>query len=111
MRSFTFRALISLGPAANDSQGRDYPSGTRAVMVRASSPRTAHWKYFEARIERDDEPYLRHDDHELVTITVTDDDDRAATFFPPGQHFTLWNGHDIGTGVVSRQVFTAGSPS
>ncbi len=112
MKPFTFRALISLGPAAHDSQGRDYPSGTRAVMVRASSlAQPALRKYFEARIERDDEPYLRHDDHELVTITVTDDDDRAATSFPPGQRFTLWNGHDIGTGVVSRQVFTTGSPS
>jgi hypothetical protein len=109
MRSFTFRALISLGAAAHDSRGRDYPSGTRAVMIRASSPRTAHWKYFEARIERDEEPCLRHDDREVVTITVTGD--QAEAFFAPGQRFTLWNGHDVGTGVVSRQVFTTGSPS
>jgi CIC family chloride channel protein len=61
MTTFRFRALISLGPAAHDSQGRDYPSGTRAVMVRASSlARPAHRKYFEAVIERDDEPFLHH---------------------------------------------------
>lgn len=105
-----FRALITLGAAAHDSPGHDYPSGTRAVMVRASGfTRPAHRKCFEALIERDDEPYLRHDDREVVTITVTDD--QAEAFFAPGQHFTLWNGHDIGTGVVSRRVFTTGSPS
>jgi hypothetical protein len=110
MTPYRFRALITLGPAAHDSQGHDYRSGTRAVMVRASSPaRPAHWKYFEAMIERDDEPFLHHDDREVVTITLTDAD--APAFFAPGHHFTLWNGHDIGTGMVSRQVFTSGSPS
>jgi hypothetical protein len=79
-------------------------------MVRAGSlARPARWKYFEARIERDGEPFLHHGDHEIVTITLTNDD--IGEFFAPGQHFTLWNGHDIGTGVVSRQIFTTGSPS
>jgi hypothetical protein len=110
MKTFRFRALVTLGRAAHDSQGRDYPSGTRAVMVRASSlARPWHWKCFEAAIERGDEPFLHHDDREVVTITLTDDD--AREFIAPGQHFILWNGHDIGTGVVSRQVFTTGSPS
>jgi hypothetical protein len=110
MTAFRFRALITLGPDAHDSQGHDYPSGTRAVMVRASSlARPAHRKHFEAMIERDDEPFVHHDDREIVTITLTDS--HAGDFFAPGQHFTLWNGRDIGTGVVSRQVFTTGSPS
>jgi hypothetical protein len=110
MTTFKFRALITLGPAAHDSQGHDYPSGTRAVMVRASSlAMPAHRKYFEAVIERDDAPSLHHGDREIVTIAVTDS--HAGEFFAPGQHFTLWNGHDNGTGVVSRQVYTTGSPS
>jgi hypothetical protein len=104
------RALVTLGPAAYDSQGRDYPSGTRAVMIRASRPaQPMGWACFEALIERDDEPCLRHGDREVVTITVTGDG--AGEFLAPGQRLTLWNGHDIGTGVVSRQVYTAGSPS
>jgi hypothetical protein len=110
MTTFRFRALITLGPAAHDSHGHEYRSGTHALMVRASSlTRPARWKYFQAVIERDDGPSLHHDDHEVVTITLTGDGN--AEFFAPGQHFTLWNGHDIGTGVVSRQVFTHGSPS
>jgi hypothetical protein len=110
MTTFRFRALITLGPDAHDSQGRDYPSGTRAVMVRASSlARPAHWRIFEAVIDRDDEPFVHHGDREIVTIALTDS--RAGEFFAPGQHFTLWNGRDIGTGVVSRHVYTIGSPS
>lgn len=55
MTTFRFRALISPGPAAHDSQA---------------------WEIFAT-----------------------------------GQHFTLWNGHDIGTGVICRQVYTTDSPS
>lgn len=110
MTTFRFRALITLGPAAHDSQGHDYPNGTRAVMVRGSSPaRPAHRKYSEAVIERGDAPFQHHGDREIVTIALTDS--HAGEFFAPGQHFTLWNGHDIGTGVVSRPVYTTGSPS
>lgn len=110
MKTYRLRALVTLGPAAHDSQGHEYPSGTRAVMVLASSlARPAYRKYFPATIERDDDAFLHHDDREVVTITLTDDD--AGWFFAPGQHFTLWNGQDIGTGVVTRHVFTSGSPS
>lgn len=88
MKTFRFLALITLGPAEYYSLGRDYRSGTRAVMVGARAlNQPARREYHH--------PHRR----------------RSREFFAPGQHFTLWNGHDIGTGVVSRQVFTSGSPS
>jgi hypothetical protein len=29
--------------------------------------------------------------------------DDACAFLGPGQHITLWNGHDCGYGVISRR--------
>jgi hypothetical protein len=39
------------------------------------------------------------------TVTVTVNGDRPGQFFRPGQHFAVWNGSEIGHGVVSRRVF------
>jgi hypothetical protein len=66
-------------------------------------------RYFPAEICRDDELPLQPGDHAVVTITVTDDE--AAAYFGVGQRFTLWNGEDVGHGVISRKVYTASSPS
>lgn len=110
MTTFRFRAVITLNEAAHDPQGSEYRSGTHAVMVHAGrTGQPGHDQYFEAVIEREDQQSLHPGDHAVVTITLADPD--AREFFAPGQHFILWNGGDVGTGVVSRHVFTSGSPS
>ena len=37
-------------------------------------------------------------------------DDEASAFLGPGQRVTLWNGHEIGHGVISRRVFFTTAP-
>jgi hypothetical protein len=66
-------------------------------------------KYFPAVLTRDDEQPLSPGDHAIVTVTLVDDE--APAFFAPGQHFTVWQGADVGQGIVSRRVFCAGGPS
>jgi len=44
----------------------------------------------------------------VVTITVTDG--LAEAFFAPGQQFTIWNGSDVGHGIISRRIFTTSGP-
>jgi hypothetical protein len=34
----------------------------------------------------------------------------AGAFLGPGQRVTLWNGHEIGHGVISRRVFFTTAP-
>jgi hypothetical protein len=88
----------------------EYPNRTHVLMVRASRPSLpGHSRYFPAEICWDDEKPLHPGDHAVVTITVTDD--QAAEFFGAGQRFALWNGDDIGHGVVSRKVYTTAGPS
>jgi hypothetical protein len=110
MSRYLFRAVVTLNRAAHDDYGREYPSGTHEVMVHAVRlGEPGRDRYFGAVIERADDQSLHSGDYAVVTIRLADG--RAAGFFAPGQHFTLWNGAEIGTGVVSREVFTPGSPS
>jgi hypothetical protein len=110
VRQYKYRAVITLDGAAPDSTARRYPSGTHAVMIRCghlTSP--AQRRYFPAAIYRlDDQPLAPGQTGVLVTIEVTDDE--AGAFLGPGQRVTLWNGHDIGHGVISRRVFFTTAP-
>ena len=107
MRQIRYRALITLDTAPQDA--KPYRNLTHALMVRARClQRPAYSKYFPSEISWDDERPLRAGDHAVVTITMIDDE--ASQFFAPGQHFTIWNGSDVGHGVISRRVFTAHGP-
>lgn len=107
MRQFRFRALLTLDPATagedEDDPGREYPSGSHDLMIhcgRLDEP--ALRQLFPALIYTDDDLPLRPGDTDvLATVVVTDDD--ACDYLGPGQHITLWHGHECGHGVISRQ--------
>jgi hypothetical protein len=110
MGQYMFRALVTLDAAAREVPAGGYPSGTHHVMVHARRPgRPGGERYFEAVITRDDGQPLRRGEEAVATIAVPDED--AEAFLAEGERFTLWHGSDIGHGVVSRRVFTPGSPS
>lgn len=110
MRLYKYRAVISLDGAAGNAPAQRYPSGTHAVMIWCSNPAaSAQRRYFSAAIYRpDDQPLAPGEAGCVVTIEVADD--QASTFLGPGQHVTLWDGHDIGHGVISRRVFFTTAP-
>lgn len=105
MRLFKFRALLTLAPAdpADPAgQARQSPSGTHSLMVRSGRP--GQRRCFPAAIYRlDERPLKPGDSGVLATIEIADDD--AGTILGPGQRITLWNGADVGHGVISRRVF------
>jgi hypothetical protein len=105
VRLYKFRALITLDSAGTDRGARQYPSGTHSVMVRCGRrDEPAIQKIFPAAIYRaDGEPLAPGDSGVVVTIEIADDE--ACAFLGPGQHVTLWNGSDIGHGVITRRVF------
>jgi len=78
-------------------------------MVRASHigpPAMA--RYFAATMTWDGRQDLQPGERALVTITVADDE--APAYLDAGQSFRLW-GAGSGRGIVTRQVFTDGTPS
>jgi hypothetical protein len=108
MKRFRYRALVELDSLRRGATRRQYPSGTRALMVHARRiDQPFLHKYFPATITQDDQRPLRPGQHAVVTITVTDDD--APSYLATGQPFTIW-GDATGHGIISRRVFTDSGP-
>ena len=103
---YKFAAVVTLD-AAGRSQGQ-YLSGVPGLVVRAPSCQLpARRQYFPAVVYTDDDRPLRPGDKGVhVAMSVPDDD--AGGFFQPGQHFTLWDGADIGHGTVAQRLFLQG---
>ena len=102
-RRFKFSAVVTLEGAGRSR--RQYLSGVPGLMVRAPScqrPTLRH--YFPAVIYTDDDRPLKPGDKGVpVIISVPDDD--ASGYFQSGQHFTLWDGKDVGHGTVAQRLF------
>jgi hypothetical protein len=109
VKTYRFRAIVTLDAAARDVPALHYPGGVHAVMVHACRRDAPGCdRYFPAGLCRDDERPLGPGDHAQVTITVTDDE--AMSYLGPGQRFTLWTGGEVGHGIISRRAFTLSGP-
>lgn len=102
-RRFKFSAVVTLETAGRSR--RRYPSGVPGLMVRVPScQRPTQEKYFPAVVYTDDDRPLRPGDKGVpVMVSVPDDD--ASAYFQCGQHFTVWDGADIGRGTVAQRLF------
>jgi hypothetical protein len=102
-RRYKFSAVVTLETAGRSR--RQYLSGVPGLMVRAPScQRPTQQKYFPAVVYTDDDRPLRPGDKGVsVVISVPDDD--ASGYFQSGQHFTVWDGRDIGHGTVAHRMF------
>jgi hypothetical protein len=103
---YRYLAFLSLDPAALGEPARLYPSGSHDLMIRCCRlDEPAVRRIFSASIYRDDEqPLHPGDTGVLAALEVLDDE--APSFLGPGQHITLWNGHECGHGVITRRMFT-----
>jgi hypothetical protein len=118
VRSIRFRAIITLDPAwahpgtPLHPAADQYLNHTGALVVRAQIPRQLGGdRSFPAEICWDEDQPLHPGEHAVVTITVHDDKADGLAFFKAGQRFALWAGEDVGSGVVSRRVFSEHVPS
>lgn len=102
-RRFKFSGVITLETAGRSR--RRYLSGVPGLMVRAPScQRPTQEKYFPAVVYTDDDRPLRPGDSRVPVIVSVPDDD-ASGYFQCGQHFTVWDGVDIGRGTVAQRLF------
>ena len=112
MRLFRFRAVVTIRLPGAPRSGRAYESGARNVTVHARhiGPPPGD-RYFPAAMTWEEPQDLwsgDKGDKAVVTITVADED--ALDYLAAGRPFTLCGSHS-GHGVVTRQVYTDGSPS
>lgn len=101
---FKFQASVTMEPGPAPRGRREYPSGVPGLLVRAASwQRPSVRQYFPALFFTDDKRPLRPGDRHVRSIVCVPDDD-AAGFFQAGQHFSVWDGADIGHGIVAQRI-------
>jgi hypothetical protein len=104
MKRYKFQALVT--PSANpDDEARDkLSSGSHRMVLRAENSETKRIQVFSALVDAEEEGPFRPGKPEIVvTLRVIGDD--VADYIGIGSHFSLWNGTDIGRGVVTRRLF------
>jgi hypothetical protein len=111
MKRYKYQALVHLLPGAGaaGAERPALPAGTSRMVIKAEHRETHASKLFSSLVTPEDlfsagggsaaaqAPAI------IVTFVVLGDD--ASDYLAAGERFALWDGHDLGSGVVTRRVF------
>jgi hypothetical protein len=103
MQRFKYQALVT--PSADDDEDERSKlcSGSHRMVLRAENSETHRSQVFQALVDCDDGgPFRAGSPQIVVTLRVVGDD--LADYLAIGSHFSLWSGHDLGRGVVTRRL-------
>jgi hypothetical protein len=102
MKRYKYQATITLPAPKNDDRAEELRGPTRRMVVRADHQDSRASRIFSALVTPSEE--LRPDGaHVVVTLVVLGED--VTEYLAPGTEFTLWLGHDVGHGTVTRRIF------
>ena len=100
MKRYKYQARVRLLPEAGAATAT-LPSGTCRMVIKAEHRETHASKLFSSLVTRDDTTGARSGIN--VTFVVLGDD--ASDYLGTGERFALWDGHDLGLGVITRRIF------
>jgi hypothetical protein len=104
VKRYKYCALVMLDPRGHGRTTDSLPETGGRVVVRARHHETHDTKIFSALVTNQPGEPIRAEDHSVrLTMTVLGDD--AGDYLDAGDSFTLWRGHQIGHGVISRRLF------
>ncbi len=104
MKRYEFQALVTMGGDGNGGSGVMLGSVPRPMVLRGRNDETGQSQIFTALVSWEDEaPFRPHGHQMLVTLRLAGDD--VADYFHSGSRLDLWQGSDVGHGVVSRGLF------
>src|ERR1700756_1462896 len=100
MQRFKYQALVT--PNTDDDGARaKLSSGSHRMVLRAENSETHRSQVFSALVDgEDDGPFRAGSPQIMVTLRVVGED--ISDYLAIGSHFSLWSGHDVGRGVVTR---------
>jgi len=103
MRHYKYRALVKLDLAATHGHHALAPGRTCRVMVRAHHHRTHSGKFFSALAAMPATSASASSSQSVqLTLTVLGDD--VPDYLDAGDALDLWQGADIGHGVITRRL-------
>jgi hypothetical protein len=102
VKQYKYSALVRLNPPSDVSAEPELPVAGGRVVVRARHHDTRISKIFSALVSNAQDHTARANRSIQLTLTVLGDD--ACDYLDAGDSFTLWRGHDIAQGVISRRL-------
>ena len=103
MQRFKYQALVT--PFADDDGDArsKLSSGSHRMVLRAENSETHRSQVFSALVDGEEGgPFRAGSPQIMVTLRVVGDD--VSDYLEIGTHFSLWSGHDLGRGVVTRRL-------
>lgn len=101
MKRYKYQAMVRLLPGAAGT-ATALPSGTSRMVIKAEHRETHASKLFSSLVTRDDSPGTGHSGINVTFVVLGDD---AGDYLGTGERFALWDGHDLGLGVITRRIF------
>jgi hypothetical protein len=120
MKRYKYQALVSLLPEDAEVAGQPahpvLPPGTSRMVIKAEHRETHASKLFSSLVTREDTLFSADDPlfpgagtlgvrGSGITVTFVVLGDDACDYLAAGERFALWDGHDLGSGVVTRRIF------
>jgi hypothetical protein len=96
-----YQALVRLLPEVGAATV-GLPSGTSRMVIKAEHRETHARKLFSSLVTWDDIPSARTSGIGVTFVVLGDD---ASDYLGTGERFALWDGHDLGLGVITRRIF------
>ncbi|MBO0814129.1 MAG: hypothetical protein J2P30_03120 [Actinobacteria bacterium] len=100
MKRYKYQALVTLLPD-DDGAPPALPAATTRMVIKAEHRETHACKLFSSLITIDDAVARRR----RVTVTFVVLGDDAGDYLATGERFALWNGRELGLGVITRRIF------
>lgn len=111
MKRYKYQALVRLLPEVGTATAT-LPSGTSRMVIKAEHRETHASKLFSSLVTRDDMigSLVTRDDtigarNSGISVTFVVLGDDASDYLGTGERFALWDGHDLGLGVITRRIF------
>ncbi len=104
MKRYKFQAMVT---PANDDDGEaraKLSSPSCRMVLRAENSETRRSQVFSALVDPEEGSFRPGKPAILVTLRVIGDD--IADYLEVGTHFSLWQGIDVGQGVITRRLIT-----
>ncbi len=104
VKRYKYQALVTMYAAKGRGPDTTLGPAPQRMVLRGRNEETRRSQLFTALVSCDDDgPFRPGGSQLLVTLRLAGDD--VADYFTVGGHFELWQGGDVGQGVVTRRLF------
>jgi hypothetical protein len=103
-KSYKYQALVKLHEGREGGQWARLGHEPHRMVLRGQNHDSGQHQVFTVLVSCDDDrPFRPRSESRLVTLHLAGED--VTDYIAVGDHFSLWLGHNLGEGVVTRRMF------